>query len=500
MLLKEIISQIGGVELRGDPNVQIRGISYDSRAVESGSLFVAMKGEKANGMSYLAEAVRRGAAAVASQENPPEIAKIPALKVPDARRFLAEAALIFFQDPASELELVAITGTNGKTTTSYLLDSIFRQAGLKACLAGTIAMKIGDRAFPASHTTPEAPELMSFLRQAVTEGCTHGALEVSSHSLALKRVYGAGFAVGVFTNLTPEHLDFHRDMESYYRAKRLLFTPEGANQLKWAVINTDDPFGLRLASEVSIPVARYGFAAEAEIHVLSQEGRADGTRLRIATPKGELQLRSRLVGRPNIYNMMASAGAALSLGIDLETIRKGVETLSGVPGRMELIEAGQPFTVIVDFAHTPDALENLLQTVRPFSDGSLITVFGCGGDRDRTKRPVMGEIAGRMSAFVVATSDNPRSEDPVAILTEIEPGLKRTSARYRLIPDRREAIESALSLAKPGDLVVIAGKGHEDSQIIGTENYPFDDRSVTRELILRRGDAMRTKDRSELHQ
>jgi len=484
MLLEEVLAQISGVELTGDPQVRISGIAHDSRAVESGFLFVAIKGENTDGMRFLDQAIKRGASAFASENNPPARLDMPGLKVADARRFLAEVSRIFFKDPTSELELVAITGTNGKTTTSYLIESIFQQAKLQACLVGTIGMRIGDRPFPTSRTTPEASDLMSFLRQAVIADCTHGALEVSSHALALKRVYGAKFSVGVFTNLTPDHLDFHNDMESYYQAKRLLFVPEGGNQIDWAVINTDDPYGWRLASEISCPLISYGFDAGADIHVCSHENRVEGIDLRIDTPQGDLEVQSHLVGRPNIYNIMASSGAALCLGIELDFVRKGIEALEGVPGRMELVDVGQPFSVIVDYAHTPDALENLLETVSALPHGSLITVFGCGGDRDRTKRPVMGEIAGRMSDFVVATSDNPRSEDPLAILNEIEKGLQKASGRYRLIPDRRKAIGLALSMARKDDLVVIAGKGHEDYQIIGTRAFPFDDRVIARELIL----------------
>ncbi len=489
MLLEEMIARISDVVVSGNPRVPISGIAYDSRAVETGSLFVAIKGEKADGNRYVGAAIRRGAAAFASESVPGEGMGIPALKVADARKFLAEAALVFFEDPTRQLELAAVTGTNGKTTATFLLDSIFRHAKLNSCLAGTIGMRIGEHPFPSLHTTPEAPDLLSFLRRAVDEGCTHGTLEVSSHALVFKRVYGARFAVGIFTNLTPEHLDFHRDMESYYRAKRLLFASEGGNRIEHAVINVDDTYGRRLAAEVTCPVVRYGFTAEADVHVLSQESRIDGCRLNIATPGGELTVRSHLAGRPNIYNIMASIGAAFRMGIEPDRISDGIEALEGVPGRMERVDLGQAFSVIVDYAHTPDALENLLKTLSALSHGKVITVFGCGGDRDRTKRPVMGEIAGRMSSLAVATSDNPRSEDPSAILAEIEPGLRKASARYELIPDRRKAIEFALSEARQGDLVVIAGKGHEDCQIIGTEVCPFDDRAVARELILRRAGA-----------
>jgi UDP-N-acetylmuramoyl-L-alanyl-D-glutamate--2,6-diaminopimelate ligase len=273
-------------------------------------------------------------------------------------------------------------------------------------------------------------------------------------------------------------------MDSYYRAKRILFLPEGDNDLESAVINADDPFGKRLRSEISIPSLTFGFEPEADIRVLDWNARIDGTNLRLMTPSGELEIGARLSGRPHVYNIMAATGAALSMGFGLETIRQGIESLEGVPGRMQLVRAGQPFTVIVDYAHTPDALENLLETVRRLPHGKLITVFGCGGDRDRKKRPVMGRIAGRSSDVVIATSDNPRTEDPQAILAEIEPGLRESSSPYQLQPDRRQAIRAALSMARDDDAVVIAGKGHESYQVIGTEFHPFDDCTVARELIL----------------
>lgn len=301
--------------------------------------------------------------------------------------------------------------------------------------------------------------------------------------MSLKRVYGTHFSVGVFSNLTPEHLDFHEDMESYYRAKRLLFSVEGANGVEAAIINSDDPYGRRLANESSAPVMRYGFASDADLRVLDCTLKIGGTSMRFATPAGKLVIDTRLVGRPNVYNIMAAAGAALALGIGPEKVRAGIEALEGVPGRLELVRCGQDFTVVIDYAHTPDALEKLLETVRQLTRGRVITVFGCGGDRDRKKRPLMGAIAARLSDFAVATSDNPRSEDPLQILAEIEPGLKPGPAPYRLMPDRREAIRAALALARKDDVVLIAGKGHEDYQLIGRQTIPFDDRTVARELI-----------------
>jgi UDP-N-acetylmuramoyl-L-alanyl-D-glutamate--2,6-diaminopimelate ligase len=483
MLLQELLDGMPGIKLEGDPRAQILGIAYDSRQVKSGDLFVVLKGAKTDGLLFIDEAIARGAAALAADRALGPRSGTARLTVPDARKFLAEAARAIFHDPAAHIRLVAITGTNGKTTTSCLVDAIFRQAGLRSCLVGTLGMRIGDQPFPSAHTTPEASDLTAFLQQARQAGCTYGSLEVSSHALVMRRVFGTRFEVGVFSNLTPEHLDFHYDMESYYQAKRLLFAPEGENSVRTAVINIDDPYGQRLASEIAVPVVSYGFGAEAGIRVLDCHMGIDGTGLHLITPAGEMSLRARLAGRPNLYNMMAAAGAALSLGIDPHYVRLGIESLHGVPGRLEPVRGGQDFTVIVDYAHTPDALEKLLETVRQLTTGRIATVFGCGGDRDRKKRPRMGEIATRLSDFVVATSDNPRSEDPQQILAEIEPGLNMGAATYHLQPDRREAIRSAFAWARKGDVVLIAGKGHEGYQIIGTQVFPFDDRTVALELI-----------------
>jgi UDP-N-acetylmuramoyl-L-alanyl-D-glutamate--2,6-diaminopimelate ligase len=483
MLLQELLDGIPGIKLEGDPRTQILGIAYDSRRVKTGDLFVVLKGAKTDGLLFIDEALARGAAALAADRVLDPKPGIARLTVPDARKFLAEAARAIFQDPAAHMRLIAITGTNGKTTTSYLVDAIFRQAGLRSCLVGTLGMRIGDQPFPSAHTTPEASDLTAFLHEAREAGCTYGSLEISSHALVMRRVFGTRFEVAVFSNLTPEHLDFHNDMESYYQAKHLLFAPEGANAVKTAVINIDDPYGQRLASEIAGPVVGYGFSAEAGIRVLDCHMGIEGTGLRLSTPAGEMSIRARLSGRPNIYNMTAAAGAALSLGIDPHFVRLGIESLHGVPGRLEPVRGGQDFAVIVDYAHTPDALEKLLETVRQLAPGRMAAVFGCGGDRDRKKRPLMGEIATRLSDFVVATSDNPRSENPQQILAEIEPGLKMGAAAYQLQPDRREAIRSALAWARKGDVVVIAGKGHEDCQIIGAQVFPFDDRTVALELI-----------------
>jgi UDP-N-acetylmuramyl-tripeptide synthetase len=483
MFLEKALDQVPGIRRYGNGNPDIQGISYDSRSVRKGDFFVAIKGEKIDGARFIPQAIERGAVAVASESQTEPKPDAVSLSVPDARRFLAEISRIFYEDPSEELKLVAIIGTNGKTTTSYLVDSIYRCAGIRSCLVGTIGMKIGDRSFHTEHTTPESSDLMRFFREAVTEGCTHGVLEVSSHSLALKRVFGATFRVGVFMNLTRDHLDFHKDMESYFLSKKLLFSAENGNRIETAVVNTDDPYGLRLESEINCPVVSFGFNKDAKIHVKDFNSRVDGTDLTIQTPAGDISYRLHLVGRPNIYNVMAATGIALSLDISLDAVCRGIEGLEGVPGRVERVDAGQDFTVVVDYAHSPDSLENLLNTVSQLPHERVITVFGCGGDRDRTKRPIMGEIAVRMSDFVFATSDNPRSEDPTAILKETETGMHRGPAPYKIVPDRREAIKSAVSMARKGDVVVIAGKGHEDYQILRDRTIPFDDRKLAGELI-----------------
>lgn len=487
MLLSNALERIPVIDCLGDVGVRISGISYDSRSVREGHLFVAVKGEKTDGNRFVQQAIRSGVAAVASEHMTGAAQqKVAAILVEDARRFLAEISRVFFDDPAEKLTLTAITGTNGKTTTSYLMESIFESAGLRSCLIGTIGMKIGDRSCEARHTTPEAPDLTIFLKQAVEQGCTHGALEVSSHALVLKRVFGTRFKVGIFTNLTQDHLDFHRDMESYYQAKRLLFSSENENRVEHAVINIDNPYGRRLVSETDCPAMSFGFDAGAAIHVVRCENHVDATDLTLKTPAGEITFHAHMIGKPNVYNVMAATGAALCQGLAPEQIRNGVEALRGVPGRVERVKTGQDFSVIVDYAHSPDALENLLNTISGLPHSRLILVFGCGGDRDKGKRPIMGEIAAGMSDLVVATSDNPRSEDPLQILRDIEAGLSKGPAQYVVEPDRRKAIDSAISLAAPGDVVVIAGKGHENYQILEDRTVPFDDARIAEELIRKR--------------
>jgi UDP-N-acetylmuramoyl-L-alanyl-D-glutamate--2,6-diaminopimelate ligase len=387
------------------------------------------------------------------------------------------------------MRVVGITGTNGKTTTAYLMASIFEAAGIRCGILGTVAYRIGDEIRESNRTTPEAPDVQRLLREMVTRGCGACAMEVSSHALSLRRVDGTIFAAGVFTNLTRDHLDFHRDMEAYFQAKRRLFEmlPTDAPGL----INADDPKAAALVEVTPRPVT-YGIHRPADITPGPLTFSLDGLVFDIRTPRGTLRVQSRLVGRQNVYNILAAVSAAVALGLPFDAIEQGVQALAGVPGRFELVSGPRDeITVVVDYAHTDDALRNLLETARPLAPGRLITVFGCGGDRDRTKRPLMGAVAGRLSDLIVITSDNPRHEDPERIIEEVRRGItpdtRRGSAQGPLsIVDRRTAILKAISLARPGDLVLLAGKGHEQYQVIGDQYVPFDDAAIAREALARR--------------
>ncbi|MCG8591863.1 MAG: UDP-N-acetylmuramoyl-L-alanyl-D-glutamate--2,6-diaminopimelate ligase [Proteobacteria bacterium] len=473
----------------------IRGVSYDSRAVAPGDLFVALRGAVADGHAYLRQALELGAAALLVEAAPdfelPE--GCPAAVVPDTRRALAPVAARFFGEPASSLALVGITGTNGKTSTTYLLESILAKAGHRVGLVGTVEVRFAGERIPAVNTTPESLDLQRMLRAMCTHNVESVVMEVSSHGLELGRVDGCRFAVGAFTNLTQDHLDFHRTMEAYRESKARLFrhhlVPGGT-----AVINVDDPAGPLLAKSASERGARVlavsrDAGGNADVRLLESETTLDGSRARIALPSGPLELSLPLLGDFNLENLLVACGVASALGVAPEAIARGVAACPQVPGRVERV--GEPDseapTVLVDYAHTPDAVEKLLAAVRALTPGRLIAVFGCGGDRDRAKRPLMAEAVARLCDRAVATSDNPRTEDPAAILRDVETGLaslvkaepaalERTERGYAVVQDRREAIALAVALARAGDTVVIAGKGHEDYQIIGREKLPFDDR------------------------
>ena len=467
-------------------DLKITGVSQDSRTVRPGELFVAVRGERTDGWAHAAQAAANGAAAVVSERPAPEGFPVPWVRVRVARVALARLAARLAGDPAEKLVLAAVTGTNGKTTTAMLLEAILARRYGRAGFVGTVAYRTGRREIPASQTTPEAPILQDLLAEMVDEGVPAAAMEVSSHALALDRVAGCRFDVAVFTNLTQDHLDFHGDLETYFDAKKKLFTlrkPAAA-----AVVNVDDAFGRRLAAEAAPPVVTWSpSGARADVRAEDVRSDVSGTSLAVVHAGGRFRISSALLGRFNADNLLGAAAAGLSLGVNAEEIADGCAAVTRVPGRLEPVEAGQPYRIIVDYAHTEDALKRLLLAVRDLTDRKIILVFGCGGDRDRGKRAPMGKVAGSLSDIAIATSDNPRSEDPEAILAEVEVGLVSSGAtKYLKVADRREAIRTAIDLANPGTVVVIAGKGHERVQVIGDRSVPFDDRDVAAEYASRR--------------
>lgn len=468
----------------------VSGVTHDSRAVSSGTVFVAIRGRRADGAAFAADAIKRGALAVVAETPAPPDTQVPWIGTTDARLALAELAALFHGRPSERLTLVGVTGTNGKTTTTYLLSSVFDAAGLPSGRLGTVTFRVGPSPADerdASHTTPEASEIQRLLATMIQRGCTSCAMEVSSHALALHRVAEIRFAAAIFTNLTRDHLDFHGDMHHYFAAKRRLFEmlPAGAP----SILNIDDPKGVELAATLR-PAITYGIDHSADVRATNIEYSLEGIAFDAETRRGRIPLRSPLIGRPNVYNILGVVGAGLALDLPTEAIVEGVGALQCVPGRFQIVSGPTDSArVIVDYAHTDDALKNLLETARALAPGRLITVFGCGGDRDRSKRPLMGAVAGRLSDFVVLTSDNPRSEDPARIIEEITRGLapasepgapKRPGTAFVTQVDRRRAIEEAIRIASPGDLVIIAGKGHEKYQIIGDRTLPFDDVEVAR--------------------
>ncbi len=480
---------------------RVAGVECDSRRVVPGSVFVAIRGERADGASFAPQAAGKGAGLVVAETAAPPALTSPWLTTPDARRALAAAAAAFFSHPSEALLAIGITGTNGKTTTSYLLGDILEKAGLRHGRIGTVGYRIGDREYDAARTTPEASDLQRFMRDMVDAGCRACVLEVSSHALVLHRVDFVRFSGAIFTNLSRDHLDFHQGMEDYFAAKRRLFEmlPPGAP----AVVNIDDTYGARLAADFPQAVT-YALDREADVVPARLSLSLDGLTCDLKTPRGPLHLQSPLLGRPNVYNLLAAVSMALRLDVALEAIEEGSRAMAQVPGRLQRVSGpADAVTVIVDYAHTDDALRNLLETTRPLTQGRVITVFGCGGDRDRTKRPLMGAVASRLSDLVILTSDNPRSEDPASIIEEIKRGLvppERPLTRngqvltpvrttpWKATLDRRSAIRDAIREAAPGDLVVVAGKGHEKYQEVAGRTLPFDDVDVAGEALAdRRG-------------
>jgi len=494
-------SESGG----GDRGIEIRGIAYDSRRVETGDLFFALRGESADGHDHLAAAFERGAAAAIVESVPEDLGPVdrPVVIVLDSRRALAPASAHFFENPASELSLIGITGTNGKTSTTYLVESILNRAGIPVGVIGTLDIRYAGERQPAVNTTPESYEIQCNLRAMRDHGVECAVMEVSSHGLALDRVHGCEFSIAALTNVSQDHLDFHDSMDAYRDAKTRLFDTY-LRASGSAVVNIDDASAdaFVAAAERSgaklIRVSRDGESA-AEVRLEQSRIELNGTDARIALPGGALKLRIPLVGDFNLENTLVACGIAVALDIDPKFIAEGVENCPQVPGRVERVQTARESEpmVLVDYAHTPDAIDKLLATLRPLANERLVAVFGCGGDRDRSKRPLMAEAVARWSDRVVATSDNPRSEDPLQILKDVEAGLgalrrveaaelDATDGSYAMISDRRHAIETAIDIARPGDMVVIAGKGHEDYQIVGPDRLHFDDREEARSALLAR--------------
>ncbi len=465
----------------------ITSLAYDSRRVKAGSLFFAIRGEKADGHDFVQHALDGGAVAVASERPvPPELAG-RWLRVPNGRRALAETARTFYDDPGSRLQLVGITGTNGKTTTAFLLHSILQAAGMRSGLFGTVEYRVGSRTLPAVYTTPESLDLLSYFAELVVAEGRAAVMEVSSHALAQERVWGMHFSAAVFTNLTRDHLDYHGDFEHYFAAKRRLFEGVGAPPPELAVLNLDDPWSERLLELPPKRYVTYGIDSDARVKVRSFTQSLTGIHATLTSLQGKLQIESSLIGRANLENILAAAATAEGLGISGETIRQGIADLKLVPGRFERVDEGQPFLVVVDYAHTDDALRNVLKAARELTRNRLIVVFGCGGDRDRAKRPLMGEVAGSLSDLAVLTSDNPRSEDPIRIMSDAIGGLQKANKTYLTEVDRQAAIRKALAEASDGDVVLIAGKGHESYQVLKDEIIPFDDREVARQVLREMG-------------
>jgi len=485
MKLTDIIETLQPLAVDGPVDKEITGITYDSRRVMPGNLFVAVCGARTDGHRFVEAAIDRGASAVLLERDAGLNPRATRIRVADVRRMMALVSAHFYNHPSQQLKVAGVTGTNGKTTTAFMVKSIMQAAGIEPGLIGTVQYEVGGRVIPASRTTPESVEIQSMMSQMLRAGCRGVSMEVSSHSLDQHRVAGVDFDVAIFTNLTQDHLDYHRTMENYFEAKAKLFALLGSiKKTGRAVINEDDTYGRRLIARLGgeNAVITYGVSSVATVRARDVRVAADGNYFVVATPLGELPMSLPLIGRFNVYNALAAIGAGIALGFDLATIERGLTKMRPVPGRLEHVAAGTYFHVYVDYAHTEDALRNVLATVAELTKGRLIVVFGCGGDRDAGKRKPMGEAACELADYSILTSDNPRTEDPREILRQIEEGFPAGSqTRYEVMEDRGEAINRALEIARPGDSVVLAGKGHETYQEFAHTVVPFNDRQVVEE-------------------
>jgi UDP-N-acetylmuramoyl-L-alanyl-D-glutamate--2,6-diaminopimelate ligase len=484
------LSEITEAQLTGDETQIVTDVSHDSRRIGKGGLFAAVSGALFDAHKFVPQVMSQGAVGVLSEQPAPDGFNGAWLQVANVRRAMALAAAEVQGHPSRELQLVGITGTNGKTTTAYLIASIPEAAGEPVAMTGTVEYRLGAQRFKADRTTPEAPDMQRLLRQAVDLGCRTAVMECSSQAMDFHRCDELEYAVAVFTNLTRDHLDYHQTMENYWYAKQRLFDGRLGTRPRNSVINVDDPYGVELADKLEsegLRVIRYAVNTHADVTAHDAEFSLEGMKFQLLTSGPEREFRSPLVGAPHIYNTLAAVASGLALGYNLDVITAALENCAGAPGRFERVPHDGDFSVVVDYAHSDDALLNVLRTAREVVKGKIITVFGCGGDRDRTKRAPMGQAAGSLSDVVILTSDNPRMEDPEQILCDAEEGIRKTGKPYRKIADRTEAIHQAISEARTGDLVLIAGKGHEDYQIIGREVFHFDDKEVARAALAAKG-------------
>jgi UDP-N-acetylmuramoyl-L-alanyl-D-glutamate--2,6-diaminopimelate ligase len=498
--LAQLLQGLENLNIQGDEHIPVKGLAYHSGRVEPGQVFVALKGNQTDGHLFINKAIEKGAQVVVLEDDlelPPAIVSV---RTPDSRKALAHMAAAFYDHPSQDLTVIGITGTNGKTTTSYLLEAIWEASGANVGVIGTVNCRFGAQVRPSPVTTPESLDLQNLLGEMRAAAVHCAIMEVSSHALDLQRTHACRFASAIFTNLSQDHLDYHGDMESYFAAKSRLFTEllagNGASA-GLAVINHDDPWGKKLLHQTSSPVLTFGFEPGVDVRPDHYTLSPQGIQARVATPYGPLEVVSPLVGRHNLSNILAASAAALGLGVEPDHVVAGLAKITGVDGRLEPVALPEQPLVLVDYAHTPDALQQVLKALRGLKFARILTVFGCGGDRDRTKRPLMGQAAARGSDLVIVTSDNPRSEDPLAIIAHIEVGLKDLGYRslevgdvstarqgYLVVPDRRQAIRLAIKIGKPGDVILLAGKGHETYQILGSRRVHFDDREEAREALL----------------
>ncbi|PRR78749.1 UDP-N-acetylmuramoyl-L-alanyl-D-glutamate--2,6-diaminopimelate ligase [Clostridium liquoris] len=478
MKLKEMLKDLNYEIVKGTDEVNINNIQYDSRSIEKGDLFFAIQGYNTDGHKYIPTAYEKGAIAIIYDKDMDNLPECTMVKVKNSRKAMAKVSSNFYGNPKDKLKIIGVTGTNGKTTSTFMIKSILEEAGFKVGLLGTIANYIGDEKIHSDRTTPESLEIHKLFKHMVDEAVDYCVMEVSSHSLYLDRVYGINFSQSIFTNLTQDHLDFHKTFENYYQAKLLLF-----KNSKNSIINIDDEYGKRVYDDIEGNKLTYSIEEKSNLKAENIKMHSTGVEFSINYEGKEAEINMHIPGRYNIQNALGSALACLNEGISLEVVKRGFENMSGVPGRCEIVtkKYNLGYEIIVDYAHTPDGLENILKTAREFTKGRLISVFGCGGDRDRTKRPIMGKIGTELSDIAVITSDNPRSEEPLDIIEDIKSGIKNNN--YIVVENRREAIKKAMEIARQYDVIVVAGKGHEDYQILKDKTIHFDEREIIKELI-----------------